>query len=48
MAILRNAAISTLRIGGHGNIAAATEWIVRDRDRVLPLLSTQSNSRYAT
>ena len=48
MAILRNAAISTLRIGGHSNIAAATQWIARDRNRDLPLLATQSNGRYAT
>ena len=48
MAVLRNAAIGTLRIGGHTNIAAATEWIARDRNRVLPLLATQSNDSYAT
>jgi predicted transposase YbfD/YdcC len=47
MAILRNAAISTLRIGGHSNITAATEWIAGDRNRVLPLLATQSNNRHA-
>ncbi len=48
MAILRNAAIGTFRIGGHSNITAATEWIAGDRDRVLQLLTTQSDNRHAT
>jgi predicted transposase YbfD/YdcC len=47
MAILRNAAISTLRIGGHSNITAATEWIARDRNRALQLLATLSNIHHA-
>lgn len=47
MATLRNTAISTLRIGGHSNITAATEWIARDRNRALPLLTTQRNNHHA-
>jgi predicted transposase YbfD/YdcC len=46
MAILRNVAIGVLRINGHGNITAATEWIAGNRDRALPLLATLSNRRH--
>lgn len=48
MATLRNTAISTLRLAGHTNITAATEWIARDRTRALPLLATQRGKRYIT
>lgn len=48
MATLRNAAISIFRINAHDNIAQATEWIARDRERALPLLATQRNSDHTT
>jgi predicted transposase YbfD/YdcC len=48
MVIFRNAAVGILRIGGHANITAATDWIAGDRDRALPLLATLSSFRYST
>ncbi len=40
MATLRNAAIGLLRLNGLNMIKETTEWICRDRIRVLPLLAT--------
>jgi predicted transposase YbfD/YdcC len=46
MATLRNTAASLFRLNGFTKIKKTTEWIARDRNRALPLLATQSNSRY--
>jgi predicted transposase YbfD/YdcC len=46
MATLRNTAASLFRLNGYTKIKKTTEWIARDRNRALPLLATQSNSRY--
>jgi predicted transposase YbfD/YdcC len=46
MATFRNTAISSLRIAGHTNITAATEWIAGDRVRALHTLATVSNARH--
>jgi hypothetical protein len=40
LATLRNLAAGLLRINGFTGIKKATEWIGRDRNRVLPLLAT--------
>jgi predicted transposase YbfD/YdcC len=40
LATLRNLAAGLLRINGFTKIKKATEWIGRDRNRVLPLFAT--------
>lgn len=40
LATLRNLALGLFRLNGINNIKETTEWIARDRNRVLPLLAT--------